>query len=242
MSCVDRPATAALEARLGHRFGDPDLLDRALTHRSAAHEAGDRRDSNEALEFLGDAVLGFVVTGFIWSAHPGATEGEMSRRRAALVSRTSLAKLARRLELGPVLRLGRGEAAGGGREKDSLLADALEAVLGALYLDGGLAPAAELLHRLLGRPAAAGGPDAKSALQARLQAGCGEPPLYRVVETSGPPHRPCYRIEVVHGGKVLGWGQGPTKKAAEQAAAGRALKRLPAPGWAQGERSSIASK
>lgn len=221
----------ALEERLGHRFGDVALLDRALTHASHAHERPGIGD-NETLEFLGDAVLGLVVTDLLHRRDPQGAEGVKSRRRARLVSAPSLARRAEGLGLPPLLRLGRGEEKTGGRGKSALWANAYEAVIAALYLDGGF----EVAHRFVREEfsgeleddeAAAGDP--KSALQELLQ-GCGRPlPEYRVVAEDGPSHARRYRIECrLDDGRVTE-GEGTSKKAAEQQAARRALAHLVGP-------------
>ena len=222
-----------LEERLGHRFADVALLEQALTHSSAAHESGDASQSNERLELLGDAVLGFLLTETLVRAAPDCGEGVLSRWRATLVSAAHLAGIAERLDLGRFLRLGRGEAASGGRWKRSILADTCEAVIGALYLDGGLPAAARFVssrwrdavrHCLREPPGAA--QDPKSSLQERLQARGEPPPAYGVLEASGPPHRQRFVVEVRGARGRLGAGEGDSKRQAEQAAARAALRRL----------------
>jgi len=221
-------------ARLDLTGIDPDLLLRALTHRSwtAEHPDGEH---NERLEFLGDAVLELVVTAELHERDPGAPEGVLSRRRASLVREESLARAARAVGLGDRMRLGRGELASGGADKDSLLADALEAVVGATFLSGGYAAAEKLVRILLGDEIAvtargddpqdgpAGPIDAKTALQERLAVLRLEPPEY-VLTVEGPDHAPMFRAEVVVEGTVLGVGTGGSKKAASQEAAGQALR------------------
>ena len=224
---------AVLEESLGHRFGRPDLLRQALTHSSAAHEAGDPLASNERLELLGDAVLGFLVTESLLRAGPQADEGVLSRWRASLIGAGHLSEVGARLELGRFLRLGKGEQRSGGREKASILADACEAVLGALYLDGGLTVVARFVARhwdaairrcVHGEPAEA--IDPKSALQERLQARGAALPVYRLLDASGPDHQRRFRVEVSDTACVLGTGAGSSKQAAEQEAARQALRRL----------------
>jgi ribonuclease-3 len=221
-------AVGALAARLGHAFADPALLVSALTHRSASQEVGDA-PSYERLEFLGDAVLGMVAAEWLYN-HVEAAEGELSRRKGYLVSEPVLAALARRLGLGALLRLGVGEERSGGREKPSLLADALEAVIGALYLDGGLAAARRVVEPLLAGAVAGdrgGAPiDAKTVLQERLQAMGHEPPEYRLVDAVGPDHQKRFTVECWAAGRRLGRGEGSSKKRAEQAAAAAALETL----------------
>jgi len=220
-------ALQALEARLGYRFHDPSLLDRALTHASHAHEhAASGAGHNEALEFLGDAVLGFAVADLLHRREPGGPEGVKSKRRAALVSAPSLAERAQRLGLPAVLRLGRGEEKTGGRKKANLWANAYEAVIAAIYLDGGLPAAfafvsAEFANDL-GR-AELPAEDAKSALQELLQARGQPVPSYEVVAEEGPSHRRRFRVECRVTGEPVGVGEGPSKKAAQQEAARAAL-------------------
>jgi ribonuclease-3 len=224
---------SALEARLGHRFADRALLERALTHRSRAHEAEDRSQGhNESLEFLGDAVLGLVVADLLYRELPDFDEGQKSKVKAALVSRPSLAALAERLDLGPILRLGRGEEKTGGRQKQALLADTCEAVIAALYLEGGLPPVRNLLRLEWGpaldrvrRPGllTAMTGDYKSALQEWLQARNDDPPAYRVVGELGPDHRKRFDVEVLVREQAVGRAEGHSKKEAEQGAARAAL-------------------
>ena len=222
-----------LEQRIGYRFTDRGLLEHALTHRSRAAEdiSGGVLD-NESLEFLGDAVLGLVVADALFRRYPDYDEGQKSKIKASVVSTQSLARHAEQIRLGEHLLLGRGEEKTGGRFKQALLADAYEALIAAIYLDGGLPAAAEFLDRELSDAIDTGstqdvvGLDYKSALQERLQ-GLGKPlPDYRVASESGPDHRKAFTIEVVVGGEVLGSAVGKTKKEAEQEAARLALARL----------------
>ncbi len=226
-----------LQAAIGYRFRDRGLLEHALTHKSRAHEdlSGGVRD-NESLEFLGDAVLGFVVADLLFREFPDFDEGQKSKVKAALVSTLSLARLAERLDLGAHLILGRGEEKTGGRHKQALLADAYEALLAAVYLDGGLEAARGFLHREFAdairevrRPGYFGF-DYKSALQEYLQARDQPPPVYRVLAESGPDHKKVFQIDVVVDAQTLASGTGRTKKDAEQEAAERALERLRADG------------
>lgn len=220
---------ADLAERLGHEFATPELLTLALTHRSwCAEHAG--HESNERLEFLGDAVLGLVVTDHIFRAYPALPEGELSKLRTALVSAATLADVAAELGLGAGLRLGKGEASSGGRERRSNLADALEAVIGAVYLDGGLEAARALVIRLLGERIAdaASGPglhDFKSQLQELTMRLFDELPAYELRD-EGPDHEKRFFARVHAGGAALGAGEGPSKKQAEQAAARAAWERL----------------
>ncbi|HEV2236894.1 MAG TPA: ribonuclease III [Ktedonobacterales bacterium] len=228
----------ALRRGIGHTFARPDLLLDALTHRSFVHEfAAPGVVSNERLEFLGDAALALVSADYLYRAAPEATEGDLTAVRAALVRASTLAMLARQLRLGRYLRLGRGEEATGGRQRDLLLASAFEAVLGALFLDGGLAAVRALLEpRLapLARDLIASGrvKDDKSLLQEQAQAQLGITPTYHVVEATGPSHQPSFAVEVRLGERVVGRGAGRNKRLAEQAAAHEALDD---PGWLRGD-------
>ena len=224
-------ACAALESRIGYRFRDRGLLEQALTHRSRAAEDVSGAADNESLEFLGDAVLGFVVADRLFHQFPEYNEGQKSKIKAAVVSTQSLARHAEAISLGDYLLLGRGEEKTGGRLKSALLADTYEALVAAIYLDGGLEPAAAFLHREL-KDAIDGGSDRlfvqdyKSALQERVQA-LGHPlPEYRVSGESGPDHHKIFSVEVAVSGEVLGAATGRAKKEAEQDAARQALLRL----------------
>jgi ribonuclease-3 len=244
-----------LETALGYRFKSPELLVRALTHRSLAHEQmakelesgevaegqAQSRD-NERLEFLGDAVLGLVVAEALFELHPEWHEGELTRVRALLVSRQHMGQVAEAVELGQYLRLSKGEEGSGLRRKSTVLSNSMEAVIGAVYLDGGLkavktfvesqvmGAAAEKLAEQLRSGAALG--NYKSALQERLQADRIGTPVYRVKSESGPDHRKRFLVEVRvkndggGPGKALARGTGSTKKNAEQDAAQRALAQL----------------
>jgi ribonuclease-3 len=226
---------AAFESRLGYRFRDPGLLEHALTHRSKAHEdpSGGVVD-NESLEFLGDAVLGLVVAEALFRAFPTYTEGQKSKIKANLVSTASLAELAEDLGLGAYMILGRGEEKTGGRRKQALLADTYEALIAALYLDGGLEAARQFLRRELvshiddARRPGYFGRDHKSRLQERLQALGRSLPVYRVAAEAGPEHRKLFHVEVVVDDHTIAQGTGRTKKDAEQEAARTALETLPA--------------
>ena len=215
-------ALTGLADRLGHDFGDPELLSRALAHRSWCAETPGN-PSNERLEFLGDAVLGLVVTDHVFRTYPDLPEGELAKVRASVVSAAALADVAAELDLGRALLLGKGEDASGGREKPSILADALEAVIGAVYLDGGWESAADVLLGLLGdRIAAAaagpGGQDYKTRLQELSARSFEDVPSYVVVD-EGPDHAKRFFATVVLGGRPRGRGEGRSKKQAEQAAA-----------------------
>lgn len=244
------PAVAELETALGHVFSRSELLVRALTHRSLAHQLAQEngRDEaaaegdNERLEFLGDAVLNLVVAEALFAAHPEWHEGELTRVRARLVSRQNMAQVAAEIDLGGHLRLSKGEERSGLRHKSTVLSDSMEAVMGALFLDGGLEPvrafvrrqvmsgAVEQLADELRSGAALG--NYKSALQERLQAARAGTPVYRVKSETGPAHRRRFLVEVrlksVAGALTapLARGVGSTKKHAEQDAARCALERL----------------
>jgi ribonuclease III len=228
----------ALQRDIGHAFAQPELLLDALTHRSFVHEfAGPGIASNERLEFLGDAALALVSADYLYRTAPAASEGDLTVVRAALVRASTLALLARQVRLGRYLRLGRGEEVTGGRQRDLLLASAFEAVLGALYLDGGLPAVRKVLElRLepLARDLLTSGrvKDDKSLLQERAQAQLGITPTYHVVEASGPSHLPSFTVEVRLGERALARGSGRSKRQAEQAAAHEALDDS---GWVAGD-------
>jgi ribonuclease III len=221
--------TAELAAVLEVHLDDHGLLDRALTHRSWAFENG-AVEPNERLEFLGDAVLGLIVTDEIFHAHPSEQEGRLAKVRSAAVKTESLADIARGLELGRYIKLGRGEAASGGADKDSILADTLEAVIGAVYVDQGFASAYELVERLFAdrlalladRDAAL---DYKTSLQELTARRFEVLPRYRVSDV-GPDHEKVFTAEVEVGGRVVGVGEGANKKQAEQQAAREAYTTL----------------
>jgi ribonuclease-3 len=222
---IPEAALQAFLANLDYEFGDPDLLGRALTHRSwCAEHAG--FESNERLEFLGDAVLGLVVTDDIYLRIPDAAEGQLSRVRASVVCAPALAEMAQELGIGAVMLLGKGEAATGGRERQSILADAMEAVIGAVYLDGGLADAQALIDRLVApRLDAAGTPDHKSRLH-ELVARDHRGRLSYEMSDHGPEHDKTFEAVVLLDGEPIGSGTGRSKKSAEQGAAQQALLRL----------------
>lgn len=222
----DQPGTASLEERLHLRFLEPDLLRSSLTHRSYAFEHGGVTN-NERLEFLGDSVLGLVVTDMIFSEFPHLPEGEMAKLRAATVNMGVLADVARELGLGDHLLLGRGEELSAGREKSSILADALEALLGAIYLDGGMDAARAVVDQLFGayiRNHVEQGlvRDFKTNLQERSARRSGFVPEYRISST-GPDHAKQFEAKVYLRGELRGIGSGRSKKEAEQAAAREAL-------------------
>jgi ribonuclease-3 len=218
-----------LEKALGIRFKRADLRDMALTHRSYAFERG-VLPTNERLEFLGDAVLGLVVTDLVYRSFPDRSEGELAKLRAAMVNMTMLAEVARELRLGDSILVGKGEELSGGRDKPSILADGLEAVLGAVYLDRGQKSAQMLIERLF-RPRidayvrGEGGRDYKTILQELAAQDLGRLPEYRVVER-GPDHAKEFTATVFVSGRELGSGTGRSKKEAEQRAARQAFDRL----------------
>lgn len=238
MSEQKNPTTQTLEAALQHEFKDASLLERALTHRSWAHEqvgagAEDaaRQMHNEAMEFVGDSVLGMVVAEYLFRRHPELTEGELSRMKHRLVSTTTLARASQRLDIGSHLRFGKGEEKTGGSRKKALLADSFEAVLAAIFFDAGLEVAREFVHRTLqaeleeATPEGAAAADTKTMLQERLQGESRPAPVYEVVETTGPAHRRTFHIEAVwDGGRVRATGN--SIKVAEMRAAKLALQQL----------------
>jgi ribonuclease III len=232
------PDIAALEQTIAYHFHDRQLLERALTHRSWAHESVApghedlaRQVHNEVFEFVGDSVLGLVVADYLFQSYRKSTEGELSRMKHRLVSATTLTRAAKRLSLGDYLRVGRGEEKTGGRTKAALLADAFEAVLAAIFFDGGYDSAKAFVHLALDHefasvdPEVAAAADYKTLLQERHQAEFGVPPRYEVVKTAGPPHRRSFCVEVHwHGGSVRG--EGHTIKSAEAVAARNALEQM----------------
>ena len=243
----------ALEESLGHHFQRQELIEQALTHSSQAREVealgatepSARRRDNELLEFLGDAVLGLVTTESLFHRFPGFHEGHLSKLRAHLVGQRHLLRVAEQLQIGHYLRLGRGEEKSGGRNKATLLVDALEAILAALYLDGGWTVARDFILRAIVEPelahmnletSAIPVMDFKSALQERLQAGGMNQPVYALVKEEGPEHRKTFTVEVrlpePEVADFVARAEGPTKKRAEQEAARQALERLStAPDW-----------
>jgi ribonuclease III len=233
------PSVARLLTQLGAGAEAADLLTAALTHRSWSNEnpgaeAEERSAANERLEFLGDAVLGLAVARWLYARWPGQDEGALSKAKARLVSTAILARHARRLDLGTLLRLGRGEERSGGRDRDSLLADALEAVLGALFLSRGFEAAERFVQAwweadLESESAAPGTADHKSLLQEASQKAHGELPTYAVERVAGPDHARSYEVSVSVGGREFGRGRGKSKKDAEQSAAALALAKIAAP-------------
>jgi len=214
-----------VEEQLGYIFKDPAWLDRAFTHRSV--HGGQSQGDYERLEYVGDAVFDLAVAHLLLVKHEKATEGELSKMRAALVNASSLATIARRLSLGKFIRLSRGELANGANDRPSILADVLEALLGAVYFEAGFETARECIARLLGDSVLTVTPrDPKTELQELLHAYGGAPPMYRIECTEGPEHSPVFVSSVEINGKVVGTGRGSTKKASQQAAAEEALMRV----------------
>ncbi len=229
---VDAGAEGAAELaeRLGHNFGDLSLLQHALAHRSWCGEQEGGAPSNERLEFLGDAVLGLIVAGYTYERFPDFAEGKLAKVRSAVVNARVLAEVAGRLDVGEVLLLGRGEEASGGRTKASILADAFEAILGAVYLDAGWEAARQLVLRELAEAIERAGEepddfDHKSRLQEKAVRDGDGTPRY-VVVGSGPDHDRAYVAEVFLGGTLWGTGEGSSKKDAEQQAARAAWEEL----------------
>jgi ribonuclease-3 len=217
-----------LEARLGYRFADPDLLDRALTHSSAVSPGKRVERSYQRLEFLGDRVLGLVVADMLYRRLPKANEGELSRSLNTLVRKETCAAIARELDLGSEMNLGESEARTGGANKEAILGDIAEAVIGAIYCDGGLGQAYEIVERLFGQHINHAGnvrSDPKTTLQEWAQGRGHEPPLYTEVERTGPDHAPEFTISVRLTGYEPLTATGPSKKLAEHKAAERFLIR-----------------
>ncbi|WP_296817017.1 ribonuclease III [Brevundimonas sp.] len=225
---VRRGAVEALQTRLGHVFSTPELLERALTHPSVG-EGGKAVPDYQRLEFLGDRVLGLLTAERLSADYPKADEGELSKRLHALVDRDSCARVARRLEVGPALRLSPGETKTGGRDKDGILADAAEALMAAVYLDGGIEAARAVFERIWADELASGGrprqSNPKSALQEWAQ-GRGLPlPVYEVIGRTGPDHAPVFSVQVTVEGVEPMIAQGRSRQEAEKAAATAMLSR-----------------
>jgi ribonuclease III len=221
-----------LEGGLGYQFRDRDLLTKALTHSSHAHETNALAGDNEQLEFLGDAILGFLVSDLLFRSHPTLTEGQLSKLKGFFVSAANLVKFAEQLSLGDYLHLGRGEEKTGGRTKQALLVDGFEALLGAMYIEAGLGPVQALIGRFfepqIRQVADPSGQvsDFKTALQERLQGQHKGRADYVVISETGPDHQKLFAVDVVLAGQAIASGLGLTKKAAEQAAAREALDAL----------------
>jgi len=229
---------APLERRIGYRFKDRGMLEHALTHRSRVHEdASGGVFDNESMEFLGDSVLGFVIAAMLFREFPQHNEGQKSKLKASLVSAASLARLAEQIDLGAFLILGRGEEKTGGRRKHAIIADCYEALIAAIYLDGGIEPAQRFIEQQFAAlvaearktgAAAAFTDDWKSALQEYLQARGLGLPAYRLAGELGPDHRKSFLVEVVVDGEAIASAQGRSKKEAAQSAARAALEKLSA--------------
>lgn len=217
-----------LEEKLGYTFQSPELLENALTHSSCANESRGKLQSNERLEFLGDSILGMVVADHLYRNHPDLPEGELTRTRSALVCEESLVEVAQALGLGEYLKLGKGEEAGGGRERPSIIADAVEAVLAAVYLDGGIGSARKLIQKfILDREAEkSASRDYKTALQELVQRESGQVLGYQLIGAEGPDHAKIFSVEVDLNGIPIGQGRGRSKKEAEQNAARAAIEKL----------------
>jgi len=211
-----------LMQRIGYQFNNPDLLRQALTHPSAGAQ------DNQRLEFLGDAVLQYIMSDLLYASHPKDREGKLTHLRALLVCEAALSQVARGLKVGQALIMDKGEELTGGRDKPSVLCDAMEAILAAIYLDGGLDAARQVVCRHWPRPEDVHRPmqDSKGALQEHLQKDGGEAPVYTLVGQDGPPHDRTFERAVSRYGKELARGKGRTKKQAEQTAALTALKKL----------------
>ena len=219
----------ALQQALGYRFQNPRLLEQALTHTSYANENREGcHGHNERLEFLGDSILGFVVAEYLYRSFPNRPEGELTRMRAELVCERSLAVMAQEINLGPHLRLGKGEERSGGRSRPSILSDACEAIMAAAYLDGGFEAAREIVYRhvldRVGESTHSG--DYKTILQELVQREKNQTLSYQLVEESGPDHDKRFTVAVLRNGEAVGRGTGHSKKLAEQAAAHEAIEHL----------------
>lgn len=221
-----------MEEIINYTFNDKKLLKTALTHSSFAHESKDKSiENNERLEFLGDAVLELVISDFIFNKFKELPEGELTKLRANIVCEGSLSKRANKIKIGENIKLGKGEELTGGRHRDSILADAFEAVIGAIYLDGGFFQAQKFIleqmettiYELRETFALS---DCKTCLQEIIQKTSKNPVSYKIIDEYGPAHEKCFVVEVTHEGRVLGKGQGRSKKEAEQNAAGNAIKNI----------------
>lgn len=221
-----------LQTTIGITFTNQHLLEQAFVHRSFLNESRDFNESNERLEFLGDAVLSFITSHYLYAAYPEFPEGTLTNIRSTLVKTKSLAEAATALRLGELLKLSRGEESSGGRTNESLLADCFEALLGAIFLDQGVEVArtylnAVLLPRSKDIVTSKSYVDYKSLLQEKVQEQTKISPVYRVVKSEGPDHNKTFWVEVLSGESVLGNGKGKSKQEAEQAAAASALEKYP---------------
>lgn len=225
----DRKKLLELEKKIGYRFQDFDLLIRAMTHSSYANEhKKEQREHNERLEFLGDAVLELISSDYLFRNYPDIPEGTLTKKRASMVCEPTLALCAREISLGEYLLLGKGEDATGGRKRDSIVSDAMEALIGAIYLDGGFANAKEFIDRFIlddieNKQLFY---DSKTTLQEIVQGSYDEDVRYEIVKEEGPDHNKNFYVHALLGERILGEGCGHTKKAAEQQAAYCAIKKL----------------
>lgn len=218
-----------LEETIGYKFRNSLLMAEALTHPSLAYETKNPRFDNQRLEFLGDAVIQLVLTQRLYEMFPTFPEGRLTKLRARLVSRAALCAFAKDIRLGEYIMMGKGEEASGGRERASTLADAFESIIGAVYLDGGIDAASQVVERICAKWIAqvAESPEEKNPkgqLQEKLQSITQEGPVYEVIHESGPDHQKCFKVAVLWQGKILGEGKGGSKKDAETCAAREALK------------------
>jgi ribonuclease-3 len=222
---------AEIENKLDYQFDNPLLLLEALTHRSHPHGNGSQAAAYERLEFLGDSVLGLVVAERLFSQYPDMPEGELTKNKSVLVNKKSLAHAARSIGLGDYILMSPDEDRSGGRQRESIMADCLEALIGAVYADGGLLPARRLVERLVSFDFTETGSrlglrNYKGDLLELLQAESAAMPVYRVVDERGPDHRKTFTVEVLVNGEVMGTGSGESKKSAEQKAARQALRKM----------------
>ena len=217
---------------IGYYYKDPGILQHALTHSSYSNENKmGKEQSNERLEFLGDSVLSIVVSEYLYKNHTGLTEGELTKKRAAIVCEASLVKCSNKLNIGDYLLLGKGEELTGGRTRISILSDAFEAIIGSIYLDGGMEMASGFIHMMLDEQMKASGKQAsfidyKTRLQEKIQKDTGKKVHYELLEEKGPDHNKQFVVRVIIGDEPAGTGEGRSKKEAEQNAAALALKSL----------------
>lgn len=232
MKKLTKKIAAEIENKLAYTFKNKNLLQTSLTHKSFINESkGSSGEDNERLEFLGDAVLNLSISQLLMEWFPKLNEGMLSKKRSSMVNEKSLAKLARKIDIGPYFRLGKGEELSGGQEKDSILADALEAIIGAVYLDSSIEEAKEFISghfknmiRYSARPGSY--KDYKTLIQEMSQKIHKKTPQYRLVEVKGPEHNKIFESEILIGGRSYGMGKGRSKKDSEQKCAKIALKRL----------------
>jgi ribonuclease III len=228
---IQLESPAEFTKRINQSFSNPLLLSRALTHTSYLNENPEAIEDNERLEFLGDAVLDFLVGSWLYNHYPEMREGELTRMRAALVKTEQLAEFAQQIDLGAAIRLGKGEAQAGGRKRKALLCAGFEAFIGALYLDAGLEKVLDFIQPMLVKGSRQillehTDRDPKSILQEIVQANGDDPPEYRIVSTTGPEHLKTFVVDVIINGKKYGSGEGHSKRAATKSAARAALENL----------------